>query len=65
MPDFRHVFTLTDGETIVVPHRQAQKVIDKRTGQTPPEICFEITLDSGLVRRVWMTEIREWRQEAL
>ena len=64
-PDFRHRFVLHDGEVIVVPHRQARRVVDRRADRAQPETLWEVTLDSGLVRRIWMSEIRSWTQEPL
>lgn len=62
-PDFRHVFTLHDGETISVPQRQAVRMLDVRDRRGQAEVVWEIILDSGLVRRVWANELRDWRME--
>ena len=64
-PDYRHVFVLQDGETIIVPQRQAVRTLDVRDRRDRPEVVWEITSASGLVRRVWASEIREWTQEPL
>jgi hypothetical protein len=61
--DFKHRFVLRDGEVIVVAHRQARRVIDKRGPQAPAETAWEITLDSGIVRQVWVSDVAEWTQE--
>ncbi len=62
-PRFRHRFTLHTGEVLVVSHQQARRVIDKRGPQAPPETLWEITTDAGIVRRVWLDELRDWSQE--
>ncbi len=62
-PDFRHVFVFHDGETLIVPQRNARRIIDVRGPRATPETLWEVTLDSGLVRRVWLTELRDWRME--
>jgi hypothetical protein len=62
-PTLRHVFKTTGGETITVPHRDAHRVVDKRTDQAPPEPCWEIKLPSGIVRRYWMDELVSWEME--
>jgi hypothetical protein len=65
MTAFFHRFVLTDGSVIVVPHRQAQRVLDVRDNRRVPEVCWEIELDNGLVRRVWASEILTWEQEQI
>ena len=62
-PDYRHVFVLQDGETITVARRQAVRVVDRRSDRSFPETLWEVTLDSGLVRRVWASELADWRME--
>lgn len=64
-PDFRHRFVLHDGEVIQVPHRRAQRVIDRRGPRAEPETLWEVELDSGLVRRLWPNEIRTWTMEEI
>jgi hypothetical protein len=61
--DYFHRFVLTDGSVIVVPHRQAQRVLDVRDNRRIPETVWEVTLDSGLVRRFWPSDLQEWSQE--
>ncbi len=39
-PEFRHVFRLTDGETIICPHRDARRVIDRRSDRAPAETVW-------------------------
>lgn len=63
MTDFMHRFILTDGSVIVVPHHRAQRVIDVHDNRRIPETCWDVELDSGLVRRLWPGDIREWMQE--
>ena len=62
-PDFRHVFTLSDGSVIVVPHHRAVRTLDVRDRHRLPETVWEITLASGLVRRLWPEDVRDWTME--
>lgn len=62
-PDFRHVFVLHDGETIIVAQRDAIRTLDVRDRRRLPETVWEIALASGLVRRVWASEVRSWTME--
>ncbi len=64
-PDFRHVFKTTDGEVLIVPHRDARRVIDRRSDQAPLETCWEVVTASGLVRTLWPSDILDWSQEEL
>lgn len=61
-PGYRYVFVLTSGETLTVEKRDAKRVVDKRTAMSDPETLWELTVN-GVVRRVWMDEITDWRQE--
>jgi hypothetical protein len=63
MTDYFHRFVLTDGSVIVVPHRQAQRVLDVRDNRRVPETVWEVQLDNGLVRRLWPSDVRSWDQE--
>lgn len=64
-PVFRHVFKLADGETLLVPQRDAQRVIDRRSDQAPPETCWDVKLPSGIVRRLWPDQIAGWEIEEI
>lgn len=64
-PDFRHVFRLRDGEVILVAHRDARRTIDRRSDRAPIETVWEVTMPSGLVRRLWPEEIASWDQELM
>jgi hypothetical protein len=64
-PVFRHDFVLHNGETIIVPQREAKRVVDRRSDRAPAETCWEITLPSRLIRRVWADEIATWTVEDL
>lgn len=61
--DYRYVFVLSDGETIMCDHRDARRTIDIRSEGGDPEVCWLITLSHGGFRRVWVDEIVEWHQE--
>lgn len=63
MPDYRHVFVLNNGETIIVPQRDAVRVLDRRGEWEQPQVCWEITLPSGVVRKVWPEELSSWEAE--
>lgn len=56
----RHRFVLHSGEVLEVPGPLARRVIDKRSDRAPAETVWEITLPSGLIRRLWPDEIRDW-----
>lgn len=64
-PAFRHVFVLSGGETILCAPNEARRVIDKRHERSEPEPLWEIQMPSGLVRRIWMDEVADWRMEAV
>jgi hypothetical protein len=39
------------------------KTVDKRSPQSPVEMVFEVRLPSGVVVKVWSSEVREWSGE--
>lgn len=55
-----HRFVLNDGEVLVLPLHRAQRTLDVRDNRRIPEVCWELELDSGLVRRVWPNELKSW-----
>ncbi len=61
-PDFRHIFQLTDGETITVPHAAAKRTIDRRG--LGDETVWEVQTHNGL-RRLWPEDIKRWNVEQL
>ncbi len=63
MTSFSHRFVLADGDILVVPHHRARRTLDVRDRREIPEVCWEIELDSGIVRRVWPNELRSWNVE--
>lgn len=63
MTEFAHKFVLVDGDVIVVPHRRARRTLDVRDRREIPEVCWEIQLDSGIVRRIWPNELKAWEVE--
>ena len=65
MTDFKHTFVLVDGDVIVVPHHRARRTLDVRDRRDVVETVWEITLDSGIVRRVWPNEIKTWEVEEI
>lgn len=62
-PGYRHVFRLRDEETIVCDPRLAKRTLDRRSDDAPVEQVWELTLPSGLIRRVWPGELLRWEQE--
>lgn len=65
-PARRHVFRLADGETLIVPHADARRTLDKRGGAyTRPQVCWEVTLATGVVRRLWPEDVVSWDVEEL
>ena len=62
-PAYRHVFILTDGETIIVPDYAARRVIDRRSDRAPVQTVWEVTMPSGLLRRLWPEDIASWDNE--
>ena len=61
-PGFKHVFLLADGEVLEAFPPHARRVVDVRSTGSRPETVWEITLPSGLIRRVWLDEITSWKQ---
>lgn len=62
-PGYRHRFVLADGSVLTCAPKDARRTIDKRHPQAQPETVWEVTLPSGIVRRLWPDEIRDWTQE--
>ena len=61
-PEFRHVFRLRDGEVLVVPARDARRVLDRRGDGAPVVAVWEVEV-RGVVRRLWPEEIAGWDEE--
>lgn len=57
------MFRLRDGETIICAYRDAVRTLDKRSSSAPAETVWEITTDTGLIRRVWPNELIDWTVE--
>ncbi len=65
-PTFRHVFRLSDGEVLRCAPRDARRTVAKREERMPDhmaEVVWEVTLESGIVRRLWPEDVVEWTQE--
>ncbi len=63
---FIHVFRLADGEVLRCSPREARRTVAKREERMPDamaEVVWEVTLESGLVRRLWPEDVVEWTQE--
>ena len=63
--EFRHVFKLADGETILCAHKEAQRTLDRRTAYGKPEVVWEVKTPKGPIRRLWPEDIAEWTLERL
>lgn len=64
MQNFKYIFKLTNGETLLVGPHDARRVMDRRGEWENPQVVWEICQESIWVR-YWPEEIVEWRQEAL
>ncbi len=60
---FYHRFVLNDGDVIVVPHHRARRTLDVRDRRQQVETVWEVETDSGLVRRLWPSDLKSWEQE--
>ena len=62
-PRYRHVFRLAEGGELRCLDRDARRTIDRRGESAPNETVWEVTLPSGIVRRLWPTDILDWSIE--
>jgi len=63
-PEYRHIFRLRDGETIICAPYEAKRYIDRRTPNAPLQTVWEINT-RGIIRVMWPEEILSWEQEEL
>jgi hypothetical protein len=63
--DFRHVFTLRDGETLIVDPADATRSVDRRGSYDKPQAVWTIKLPNGGFKTVWTDEIAKWDMEPI
>lgn len=60
--EYRHVFQLVDGETIICLRQEAKRTMDRRGAYESPKVVWEV-ISNGVTRRLWPEEIVSWSLE--